>query len=56
MLPWSPRLIIDKTVLKKSDDLDISGVTIDSKMTFEKHLYSVSIAASQMLLFLRKSW
>ena len=30
--------------------------TFDSKMTFEKHLYSDSRAASQRLCILRKSW
>ena len=42
--------------LKESDDLVILGVTFDSKMTFEKHLRSVSRAASQRLGILRKSW
>ena len=32
---------------KESVDLDILGVIFDFKMTFEKHLRSVSIAASQ---------
>ena len=36
---------IGGTVLKESDDLVISS-DIDSKMTFEKHLCSVSRAAS----------
>ena len=31
-------------------------MTFDSKMTFEKHLRSVSRAASQRLGTLRKSW
>ena len=31
-------------------------MTFDSKLTFEKHLRSVSRAASQILGFLRKSW
>ena len=44
------------TVLKESDDLDILGVTFDSKLTFEKHLRSVSRAASHRLGILRKSW
>ena len=39
----------------ESDDLVILGVTSDSKMTFEKHLRSVSRAASQRLCILRKS-
>ena len=43
-------------MLKESDDLVILGVTFDSKMTFEKHLRSVSRAASQQLGILRKSW
>ena len=52
----SPPLTIDGTGLKESDDLDILGVTFDSKLTFEKHLLSVSKAASQRLGILRKSW
>ena len=47
--PQSPPLTIGATVLKESDDLVILGVTFDSKMTFEKHLRSVSRAASQRL-------
>ena len=42
--------------MKESDDRVILGVTFDSKMTFEKHLRSVSRAASQRLGILRKSW
>ena len=56
MHPQSPPLTIDGTVLKESDDLDILGVTFDSKLTFEKHLRSFSRAASQRLGILRKSW
>ena len=51
--PQSPSLTIGGTVLKESDDLVILGVTFDSKMTFEKHLRSVSRAASQRLGILR---
>ena len=54
MHPQSPPLTILGTVLKESDDLIILGVTFDSKMTFEKHLRSVSRAASQRLGILRK--
>ena len=50
MHPQSPPLTIDGTVLKESDNLDILGVTFDSKLTFEKHLRPVSIAASQRLI------
>ena len=42
MHPQSPALTIYGTVLKESDYLVILGVTFDSKMTFEKHLRSVS--------------
>ena len=56
MNPQSPPLTIGGTVLKESDDLVFLGVTFDSKMTFKKHLRSVSRAASQRLGILRKSW
>ena len=56
MHPQSPPLIIGGTVLKESDDLVIFGLTFDSKMTYEKHLRSVSRAASQRLCILRKFW
>ena len=56
MHPQSPTLTVGRTVLKESDDLIILGITFDSKMTFEKHLRSVSRAASQRLGILRKSW
>ena len=49
MHPQSPALTIGGTVLKESDDLVILGVT------FEKHLRSVSRAASLWLGIL-KSW
>ena len=55
MLHQLPPLTIGGTVLKESD-LVILGVTFDSKITFEKHLRSVSRAASQRLGILRKSW
>ena len=49
MHPKSPALTIDETVLRESDDLVILGETFDSKVTFEKHLRSVSRAASRRL-------
>ena len=55
MHPHSPPLTIGRTVLKESDDLVILRVTFDLKMTFEKHLHSISRAASQRLIILRKS-
>ena len=42
MHPQSPPLINGGTVLKESDNLVILGATFNSKMTFEKHLRSVS--------------
>ena len=56
MHPQSLPLTIGGTVLKESDDLVILGVTFGSKMTFDKHLRSVSRAASQRLGILRKFW
>ena len=56
MHPQSPPLTTGGTVLKESNDLVILGVTFNSKMTFEKHLRSVSRGASQRLGILRKSW
>ena len=55
MHPQSPVLTIGSAELE-SDDLVISGVTFDSKMTLEKHLRTVSRVASQSLGILRKSW
>ena len=43
-------------MLKESADLVILGVTFDAKVTFEKHLRSVSSAAAQRLGIMRKSW
>ena len=43
-------------MLKESDDLDILGVTFDSKIIFEKHRRSVCRADSQRLRILRKPW
>ena len=43
-------------MLKESAALVIVGVTFDAKMTFEKHLRSVSSAAAQRLGIMRKSW
>ena len=56
MYPKSPSLTIGGTVLRESDDLVILGVTFGSKMTLEKHLRSVSRAASQLLDVLGKYW
>ena len=42
--PQLTPLTLDGIVLKDSADLVILGVTFDAKMTFEKHLWSVSSA------------
>ena len=55
MHPQAPPLTIGVTVLKESGDRVILGITFDSKMTFEKHLRSVSRVASQTLGILTKS-
>ena len=49
-------LTLDVTVLNESADFLILGMTFDAKMTFEKHLRSVSSAAAQKLGIMRKSW
>ena len=56
--PQLTPLTLDGTVLKKSADLVILGVTFDAKIIFkiEKHLRSVSSAAAQRLGIMRKSW
>ena len=54
--PQLTQLTLDGTVLKESAELLLLGVTFDSKMTFEKHLRSVSSAAAQRLGIMRKSW
>ena len=56
MDPQSPPLTVGGTVPKVSVELDILGVTFDSRLTFDNHLRSVSRAASQRLGILRKSW
>ena len=54
--PLLSPLALDGTMLKESADLFILGVTFDAKMTFEKHLRSVSSVAAQRLGIMRKSW
>ena len=44
--PQLTPLALDGTVLKESADLVILGVTFDAKMTFERHLRSISSAAA----------
>ena len=51
MHPQSTPLTICGTVLNESDALVILGVTFDSKITFEKHLRSVSEKLLKDLVF-----
>ena len=53
--PQLTPLTLDGTMMTESADLVISGVTFDAKMTFEKHLRSVSSVAAQRLGIMRKS-
>ena len=53
--PQLTPMTLDGTVLKESADLVILGVTFVAKMTFEKHLRSVSSDAAQRLGIMRKS-
>ena len=54
--PRLTQLSLDGTVLKESADLVILEAKFHTKMTFEKHLRSVSSAAAQRLGIMRKSW
>ena len=56
MPPQSPALTIGGTVLNGTGEIDILGVTFNAEMNIEKHLRSVSRAASLRLGILRKSW
>ena len=47
---------LDETVLIESADLVILGIKFDAKMTFEKHLRSVSSAEAHRLGIMRKFW
>ena len=53
--PQLTPLTLDRSVLKESANLVILGVLFDARMTFEKHLRSVSGAAAQRLGIMRKS-
>ena len=54
--PQLTPLTLDGTVLQESANLVILWVTLAAKMTFEKHLRSVSSAAAQRFGIMRKSW
>ena len=46
--PPSPALSVDGVVLKDLAYLEILGLTLDSKLTFETHLRSVAKSVSQI--------
>ena len=52
--PQSISMTLNETEVKESGDLVILRVTFGAKMTFEKHLRSVSRAAAQWLGIIRK--
>ena len=54
--PQLTPLTLYGTVLKESAELVILRVMFDAKMTFQKHLRSVSSAEAQRLGIMRKSW
>ena len=54
--PHITPLTLGGTVLKESAAFVVLRVMFDAKMTFEKHLRSVSSAAAQRLGIMRKSW
>ena len=54
--PTSPALSVNGAVLKDLAYLEILGLTLDSKLTFETHLRSVARSVSQKIGIMRKSW
>ena len=54
--PPSPALSVNGAVLKDLAYLEILGLTLDSKLTFEAHLRSVARSVSQKIGIMRKSW
>ena len=53
--PPHPPLVFGGSMLSESSSLRILGVTLDTKLTFESHIRSVSASASQRLGILRKA-
>ncbi len=52
----SPLLTLNNVILQESSDLCILGVNLDSKLTFERHIRSISKSVSQKLGIMRKTW
>ena len=56
LFPVSPPLTLDGAILDESEDLVILGVTFDAKLTFEKHVRSITRSVSQKLGIMRRAW
>ena len=54
-IPEHSYLLINGIIINRVDQLKLLGVTLDSKLTFEKHLRNVSMGISQKLGILRKA-
>ena len=52
--PVHPFLLLNNTYLETSNNVNLLGVTLDSKLTFEAHLRSVSSSIAQKTGLLRK--
>ena len=55
MLPCFPELTLDDIALKETSELIILAYTFDTKLTFERHVRSVSSSASQRIGVLRRA-
>ena len=56
LLPRHPALSIGGVVLEESSSLQVLGVTLDSKLTFETHVRNIVSVASQKLGIVRKAF
>ena len=54
--PPHPPLSLCGTSLEESDHLVLLGVTLDSKLTFEKHIRQMAASISQKVGILRKCY
>ena len=54
--PAHPDISINNTILENVSELKILGLTLDSKLTYEKHVQTAVAAAAQKLGILRLAW
>ena len=52
--PLFPDLVIDGSVVLMASELEILGVILDSKLTFEKQVRAITATASMRVVILRK--